>query len=319
MKILIASPIDPGAIEELREHHQVTCSFDASVDLLQELIVDREVLVFRSGVSITTGVMECAPGLQLLIRAGIGIDNLHVEYAQQRGLKLVRIPEPGAEAVAEMSFALMLALSRNLLEADQSMRQGRWAKYELTGHLLKRKTLGIVGVGNTGTSVGEAGVAWGMEVIGCVEHPSPARAAALREQGIRLTNFDEVISTADYVSIHVPLKESTRNLIDASALNSIKPGSFLINLGRGGVVDEGALYIALTEGSKLRGAALDVHQEEGEGKLSPLAGLPNVILTPHIGSMTVDTQREIGRRVVEIVDGFVLERPDLSQTQFRTA
>ena len=232
MKILIASPIDPAAIEELRQHHGVICAFDATEDLLQELIVDCTVLVFRSGVSITTGVMESAPALQLLVRAGIGIDNLHVEYAQQRGLTLVRIPEPGAEAVAEMSFALMLALSRNLLEADRSMRQGHWAKYELAGYLLKRKTLGIVGVGNTGTPVGEAAVAWGMEVIGCVERPSPARAAALEDRGIRLTDSDEVISTADYVSIHVPLKESTRNLIDAGVLDRMKPESFLINLGR---------------------------------------------------------------------------------------
>ena len=115
MKILIASPIDLGAIAELRERHQVTCAFDASEDLLQELISDCEALVFRSGVAITTAVMEAAPALHLLIRAGIGIDNLHVEYARQRGLRLLRIPEPGAEAVVEMSFALMLALSRNLL------------------------------------------------------------------------------------------------------------------------------------------------------------------------------------------------------------
>jgi phosphoglycerate dehydrogenase-like enzyme len=143
-----------------------------------------------------------------------------------------------------------------------------------------------------------------MHVLGCVEHPSPRVAAILRDKGILLTGFDEIISTADFVSLHVPLKESTRNLIDAGALARMKSGTYLINLARGGVVDEHALHQALVAG-RLRGAALDVHKEEGEGKISPLAGLPNVILTPHIGAGTVDSQREIGHRVVEILDAYI--------------
>jgi D-3-phosphoglycerate dehydrogenase len=167
--------------------------------------------------------------------------------------------------------------------------------------------LGIVGAGNIGSRVGQMGVAWDMEVIACVEYPSALRAAELAEKGIRLTSFDEVISAADFVSIHVPLKDSTRNLINADVLCRMKPGAFLINLARGGVVDEQALYKALTKGDRLRGAALDVHEQEGEGKISPLAGLPNVILTPHIGAMTVDSQREIGRRVIEAVNSFAAD------------
>jgi D-3-phosphoglycerate dehydrogenase len=305
VKILIASPIDPDAIGKLREQHHVVCAFDAAAEVLQTLIQDRELLIFRSGVDITAEVMECAPNLKWLIRAGCGLDNLDVAYVRRRGLELARIPGPGAQAVAEMSFTFMLALSRSLLDADRSMRQGRWAKYEFAGSLLTGKALGIVGVGNTGTRVAEVGVAWGMEVIGCVEHASPARAAKLGDKGIRLTGFDEVMSVADYVSVHVPLKDSTRNLINAGVLSRMKPGSFLINLGRGGVVDEQALYEALTKGGRLRGAALDVHEEEGEGKMSPLAGLSNVILTPHIGATVVGTQRQIGRRIIEMVDSFV--------------
>jgi phosphoglycerate dehydrogenase-like enzyme len=304
VKILVASPIDPDTIEKLREQHHVVCAFDATTHTLQTLIQDRDLLIFRSGVSITAEVMECAPNLRLLIRAGSGIDNLDVEYVRRRGLELVRLPGPSAQAVAEMSFAFMLALSRNLLEADRSMRQGRWAKYEFTGSLLAGKVLGIIGVGNTGTRVGEVGVAWGMEVIGCDEDTSPARTAKLGEKGIRLTDFDQVMSTADYVSVHVPLTDSTHNLINAGVLSRMKPGSFLISLGRGGVVEEQALHKALTEGSRLLGAALDVHEEEGEGKISSLAGLSNVILTPHIGAMVVDTQHQIGRRINEIVDSF---------------
>jgi phosphoglycerate dehydrogenase-like enzyme len=304
MRILIASPIEPGTISRLREQHDVVCAFDATTDVLQSLIQDRDFLIFRSGVSITAQVMECAPDLRLLIRAGSGLDNVDVEYVRRRGLELVRIPTPSAQAVAEMAFALMLAMSRRLFEADRSMREGRWAKYELYGSLLAGKVLGIVGAGNTGSRVGEVGATWGMEVLGCVEHPSPERGAALAARGIRLTDFDEVISTSDYVSVHVPVKESTQGMFDAGVLARMKPGSYLINLGRGGVIDEQALGEALTQGDTLGGAALDVHEVEVEGYLSPLAGLPNVILTPHIGATVLDTQREIGRRVREIVDQY---------------
>jgi D-3-phosphoglycerate dehydrogenase len=306
-KILIASVIDPDAIEALRKRHHVTYALNAREEVLQSLIKDREVLIFRSGVSITADVMVCAPDLRLLVRAGSGLDNLDVEYVRDRGLKLVRIPEPGARAVAELTFGLMLALARQVLIADRLLRQGRWAKHELSGHLLADKVLGIIGAGNIGSRVGQMGAAWDMDVIGCVEHPSPSVAARLREKGICLTDCQEVLATADFVSVHVPLKDSTRNLIGAEALSRMKPGAFLLNLARGGVVDEGALYQALREG-RLAGAALDVHVEEGEGRISPLARLPNVVLTPHIGATTIDSQREIGRRVVEIVDGFVMEQ-----------
>ena len=304
MRILIASPIDPGTIEELRLQHDVTCHYDAPTEVLQELIRDRDLLIFRSGVQITAEVMESGPELKYLVRAGSGLDNLDVEYVGRRGLELTRIPTPSAQAVAEMAFALMLALSRRLLEADRTMREGRWAKYELYGTLLSGKVLGIVGAGNTGSRVGEVGVMWGMEALGCVEHPSPERANALAGKGIRLTDFEEVVSTADYVSIHVPYKESTHYLFNADVFSRMKPGSFLINLGRGGVVDEGALYRALTEGETIRGAGLDVHEVEHEGERSPLAGLSSVILTPHIGATVVDTQREIGRRIYEIVETY---------------
>lgn len=304
MRILIASPIEPGTISQLREHHDVVCAFDATTDELQSAIQDRDLLVFRSGVSVTAEVMECAPDLRYLIRAGSGLDNVDVEYVRRRGLELVRIPTPSAQAVAEMSFAFMLAASRRLFEADRSMRESRWAKYELYGSLLSGKVLGIVGAGNTGSRVGEVGAMLGMEVLGCVEHPSPERVAALAEKGIRLAGFDEVISNSDYVSVHVPVKESTWHMFDAGVLARMKPGSFLINLGRGGVIDEEALAEALTRGDTLGGAALDVHEVEAEGHLSPLAALPNVILTPHIGATVVDTQREIGRRVREHVERY---------------
>lgn len=305
MKILIASPIDPNAILKLREKHNVIIYYDASEDELKTLIQDRELLIFRSGVSISAEVLANAPDLKLLIRAGSGLDNVDLNYVKQHDLDLVRIPSPSAQAVAEMAFTFMLALSRRLFEADLSMREGRWAKYELPGTLLAEKKLGIVGLGNTGSRVAEFGVAVGMEVIGCVENPSAERAAGFAKKGIRLTDLEEVVSTSDFVSVHVPLKDSTHHLIDASVIARMKPGAILINLGRGGVIDEYALHNALDGGGPLGGAALDVHEVEKEGNFSPLTDCPNVILTPHIGATVVDTQRQIGRRLLAVVNAYI--------------
>ena len=250
--------------------------------------------------------MEAAPNLRFLIRAGSGLDNLDVGYAKKRELQLQRIPEPGAKAVAELSFAFMLALSRNLLYADREWRKGHWVKSEVKGYLLRGKVLGILGAGNIGSLVGQMGSYWGMTVLGTVaeEEFTPELESDLTAKGIRLTTFEEVIKNADYFSIHVPLMDTTRNMIDKRVLQMMKPGSYLINLARGGVVNEKDLLEELTSGNRLRGAALDVHENEGEGKISPFANLPNVILTPHMGAQTIDSQNEIGERVLETVDLF---------------
>jgi D-3-phosphoglycerate dehydrogenase / 2-oxoglutarate reductase len=302
MNVLVMSPIDPDTLIRLSRKHHVIVAVDARPDRLERLARDREAFVFRSGVQVTADLMRRAPRLRLLVRAGSGLDNVDLEHVAMRGLELVRIPEPGARAVAELAFGLMLALARNIVLADGLWRRGRWVKHEFTGHTLQGKVLGIVGVGSIGRTVGKMGAAWGMEVVGCVGHPSVEVARRLASRGIWLSTFDRVVERADFLSIHLPLTASTRNLFDGSVLSRMKPGSFLINLSRGGVVDEEALRRELIAGGRLRGAALDVHAAEGEGQVSPLAGLHNVILTPHLGSTTVDTQREIGRRIESVLD-----------------
>jgi D-3-phosphoglycerate dehydrogenase / 2-oxoglutarate reductase len=303
VKILLASRIDPGAESRLRAAHDVTCAFGAPPEPLARAIADREVLVFRSGVQITAAVLESAPRLRLIVRAGSGMDNIDLAPVERRRIAFVRIPGPGAQAVAEMAFAMMLALARNLLRADRGMRQGRFAKTEMTGYLLQGKTLGVVGAGNIGSKVGQLGVAWGMRVLGCTENGGQKDVERLAALGIRRTTLDEVLRRSDFVSLHVPLQDSTRNLIDAGAFSRMKRGAFLVNLARGGVVDERALHHALATGH-LAGAGVDVHEREGDGLVSPLAGLENVLLTPHIGASTHDSQREIGERIVETIDSF---------------
>ena len=303
MNILVASSIHDGAIAHLRESHTVTCKFGAPEDELIPAIADAEVLIFRSGVQISRKVLEAASDLKLIVRAGSGMDNIDAAYAEQRGIPIVRIAEPGARAVAEMSFALMLAMSRDLFRADHSMRQGHWIKSAMSGHLLVNKTLGIIGAGNIGSLVGRLGAAWGMNIIGCTENGGPEIGAELAAIGITRTDLDTVLSESDYLSVHVPLQDSTRMMIGTDALTKIKRGAFLVNLARGGVVDELAVREALLDG-RLKGAAFDVHLNEGEGKLSPLADLDNVILTPHIGANAVDAQMEIGRIAIEAIESY---------------
>ena len=150
MKILIASKIDPDAIEKLKENHDVVCAFGANKETLKAAIQGCEVLIFRSGVDISGEVMASAPTLKMLIRGGSGTDNVDMEYVSRQGLRLVRVPGPGAKAVAELTFALMLALARRVVEADRLTKQGHWAKSEMTGYLLTGKTLGVLGAGNIG-------------------------------------------------------------------------------------------------------------------------------------------------------------------------
>ncbi len=303
MRILVASQIDADALEELRTRHDVVAAFGAPEEELLRLAVDREAIVFRSGVSISSEVLAAATGLRLLVRAGSGLDNLDLDQVRRRGIDLRRIPGPGAQAVAELTFGLMISLARGITLGDRLLRQGHWAKSELVGYNLTGKTLGIVGLGSIGSRVAALGSAWGMHPIGVVDRPSPERTAEFAARGIELTDLDGVLAVADFLTVHVPMGEATRGMIGAAELARIKPGAFLVNVARGGVVDEAALYAELQPGGRLRGAGLDVHVNEGEGKVSPLAGLPNVVLTPHIGAATVDAQREIGREVVAIVDG----------------
>lgn len=303
MIILVASRIDPAALARLAEKHRVVEAWDAEPERLRVLLRDSDVLIFRSGVSITADLMAEARNLALIIRAGSGIDNLDLDYVAEHEIELVRIPGPGARAVAEMTFALMLALARQIPRADRLWRRGKWAKHEIEGHLLAGKTLGVVGAGNIGSVVGELGAAWGMRVLGCVEDSCSERQMSLARQGIQLTPLSAVVAEADFLCIHLPLSDLTRGLIGAKQIRAMKPGAFLINLARGGIVDEDALRKALLDGH-LRGAALDVHAKEGEGMVSPLAELQNVILTPHIGATTIDTQRMIGERIVEAVETY---------------
>jgi phosphoglycerate dehydrogenase-like enzyme len=308
VKVFLASPIALGAITRLHADHNVVTGFDAP-DRWPELLEDVDVVVFRSGVTINADTMDLAPKLQLAIRAGSGFDNIDLDQCARRGIRVVRVPGPSAQAVAELTIGLILALSRRICEADANVRQGHWPKHRLGGRLVAGKSLGIVGAGRIGKRVGEVGALLGMRVAACVERPAVEPALVLAAKGIALTDFDTVVERSDILSVHAPLNDSTRSMIDASVISRMPRGAMLVNTARGGVVDERAVIDALRSGH-LGGAALDVHETEGEGTFSPLAEFRNVILTPHIGGMAVESQEIIGERAAQLLAAYERGRLD---------
>jgi D-3-phosphoglycerate dehydrogenase len=302
LKIVLFSRIDSTTIAKLERDHDLKCAFDLSAGVRETMLCDREVLVFRSGVKVSAELLRGAPDLRLIIRAGSGFDNIDVDAARRHGIRIVRIPGPSAQAVSEFAFALLFNVSRKVGLADRLIRAGHWPKPDLAGHLLTDKVLGVVGLGGIGSRVGTLGVALGMRVIGCVRHPEAYEEEALAAKGIELASFERVMTTADYVVVSTQLDESTHHLVDSDALSRMRPGGYLVNVARGGVVDEVALFDSLESDDGLAGAALDVHEEEGEGIVPRLAQLPNVVLTPHIAGSAIESQAEIGRRVLELLD-----------------
>jgi len=304
VKILLASPIDPDTVVVLEQRYDVRHAIKAEPSGLMDAISDREAVVVRSGVQLTADVMSASDDLRLVVRAGSGLDNIDLDFARSQGIRVVRIPGMSAPPVAEFTFALLLALARKVTVADRLLREGHWPKPQLGGTLLHGKTLGVIGAGNIGGLVGQMGAAWGMRVLGSVDAPNGSVTQNLLGRGIMLADNERVLTESDFVCLHVPLDATTRHLIGREELARMKPGSLLINMSRGGVVDEGALYEALTTDGNVVGAALDVHETEGEGTISPFAELDNVVLTPHIGAMAQDSQRLIGDRVVEVLDAY---------------
>ena len=301
LRILVATAVDPEALEIMRARHDVIQAVDADDADLRRLITDRHVVIFRSGIQMSADVMKAAPDLELLIRAGSGTDNIDLDHVAGSDIVLHRIPGPGARSVAELALAHMLTVARRIPLGDRLLRQGVWAKHRIRGDLLRGKTLGVYGTGNIGGAVAEIGVAVGMEVLGVVEHPTPQRRQELAEAGVELVEPADLLRRSDFVVLTTPLTPETYHLVGADEIVMMKPGSYLVNVARGGVLDEQAAVDALESGH-LAGVALDVHEKEGDGMTSPLAEHPNVVLTPHIGAGTVDAQLLIGQRILELLD-----------------
>lgn len=305
MKVLVLSPIADSALQRLRELYSVRAVFLESSDLRGDSVwheSEAEVVILRSGVELNHERLARMPHLRAVIRAGSGTDNIDVTSLALRGIPLITVTGMNIEAVAELTFGLFLTLARRIVLADRLLREGRWDKYKLMGVELRGKTLGVLGLGRTGTRVAELGLAWGMKAIGTVQRFSKHRAKEFTRKGIELMEEPlAVANESDFISINVPLTADTDGFVGANFIERMKPTAYLVNIARGRVVDSGVLKDALESG-RIAGAGLDVHLQESG--MSPFCTLPNVVLTPHIGSCTAETQEAIGNEILASVARF---------------
>ncbi len=297
-RVLIVDPIDRDAIDELAGSFDVEVRLQPPQDELRELIRDADVLILRSGVTLSADVIEAANRLRIVARAGMGVDNIDLEAARRAGVVVFNVPAESAHAVAEFTIGLVLSVARKIALADAQVRTNEWSKAALMGVELNRQTIGVVGYGSVGAKVAELALAIGMHVLTCVANPSGPRRAELAAQRVELVDLDELIERSDVVCLAVPLSELTRDLISYEQLQRMKPTAYLVNICRAPVVKEDALVEAL-ERERIAGAALDVFGEERWPKR--LAEFRNVVLTPHIAAMTSTSQRRIGRIVVDSI------------------
>jgi len=297
-RVLVSDPIHPDGVALLQAQPDVEVEVRTGLkeEDLVRLIPSFHALIVRSETKVTARVLEAGSALQVVGRAGVGVDNIDLETATRRGVAVVNAPTGNILAVAEHTLALLLALARHIPQADASLKRGEWRRRDFMGVQVRGKTLGIVGLGRVGTEVARRAQALGMRVLAYDPFVSPERAGRL---GVELAPLERVLAEADFLTVHTPLTEGTRNLIGRKELARMKRGAYLINTARGGVVDEQALLQALEEGH-LAGAGLDVFAQEPPGA-TPLVTHPRVVATPHLGASTVEAQAEVAREVVEQV------------------
>ncbi len=295
-KILVADPLAEDGLERLRRAGDVTVVSKLGEAELIRRIGEFDALVVRSETRVTEPVLEAGRNLRVVGRAGVGVDNIDVPAATRKGIVVVNAPRGNIVAAAEHTIALLFALARWLPQADASVKRGEWTRAKFVGTEVRGKTLGVVGLGNVGSEVAKRGHGLEMEVIAYDPVVSVERAELFN---VELVTLDELLRRADFVTIHVPLVEANRNLIGARELALMKPAARLINAARGGIVDEAALYEALSTG-RLAAAAADVFEREPPGEL-PLLTLPNFVATPHIGASTKEAQVSVAFDVAEEV------------------
>ena len=297
MKIVLAEKVSPATLAVFAaEPGWEVLTHDKLPDGLPAALADADALVVRSAVQVDDALMETAPKLRVIGRAGVGVDNIDADAATRRGIVVMNTPGANAVAVAELTIGLMLALARKLPSANTSMHAGKWEKKSLQGAELKGKTLGILGLGRIGLEVARRARGFGLEIIGSDPFVS---AAVARENGILLVSVEDLLARADYLTLHVGLTPQTTGIINAKTLAAMKKGVRIINCARGELVEDAALVEALKSG-QVAGAALDVFAEEPP-KNSPYAGLDNVILTPHIAGSTGEAQEAVGIQIARQV------------------
>ncbi len=302
--VLICDQVNPVLNEILEKNGlQITYEPEITPEQILEKIENFEVVIVRSRTKITKDMIEKATKCQIIARVGVGLDNIDQTAAKEKNIRVINAVEGAMNAVAELVIGLMLSLAREIPRADREVRNGNWIKKELMGSELRGKYLGIVGLGNIGKRLGRLARALNMNIIGYDVVPIDEEFSS--EVGLMKADLGTLLASSDYVSLHVPLLDSTKHLINAEKMSTMKNTSRIINTSRGGVIDEDALYEFLKDG-KLGGAALDVFEVE-PATSNNLATLPNFISTPHMGAQTKEAQslaaNVIAEKIIQILRG----------------
>ncbi len=299
MRLLVCDPTAPSAIAAMREAGiEVDVRDDISPEELEAVIADYDAIVVRSRTKVRQPLIDKAVNLKLIIRGGVGLDNIDVEYARSKGIAVRNTPTASSNSVAELTVGYLLALARQLPQVTASMKAGKWEKKAFSkGSEIAGKTLGLIGYGRIGRLVARKATALGMRVLAYDPYVTEA------EEGVTLLPLDELLPQADYISLHVPHTPETHYIVNADSFSRMKDGVRIINCGRGGTLDEAALYENIV-GGKVAGAALDVFEDEKEDRGQRLLSLPQVIGSPHIGAGTVEAKARVGEEVARIAIEF---------------
>lgn len=324
MKVLVADKIAPKGVEYLRQQPGLTVveAYGSSPEKILALVGEVQAIVVRSETKITAEVFAAAPHLKVVGRAGVGVDNVDVEAATERGVIVMNTPSGNTIATAELTFTHILCGARPVPQAAGSMRAGKWDRKSYTGIELFRKTLGVVGLGRIGGEVAKRAQAFGMRVVAYDPFLAPSRAKAMQVEAMTL---DELLAASDYITVHMPLTDSTRHMIDEAALAKCRPGVRIFNCARGGIIKESALIEAVKSGH-VAAAGLDVYEDEPLPADSELRQLDAVTLTPHLGASTAEAQESVGieiaEQVADVLKGGVIRNavnmPSLDAATLRT-
>ncbi len=295
MKVLICDKISKDAIEKMREKGaQVDDKSGISYEELLSIIEDYDAIVVRSATKVKREVIEKGKNLKLIVRGGVGVDNIDIEAAVEKGIEVLNTPKASTDSVAELTIGFLFALARKIPQANISMKEGKWEKKIFEGNEISGKTIGIIGIGRIGQAVAKRAYSLGMNVL--------AYDLYIKEPPfdfVKMVSREELLKNSDYVSLHIPYDKKSGPTIGEKEFEIIKEGAGIINVARGGTVDEKALLSALNSG-KISGAAVDVFEKEPTDNWE-LVKHPNVICTPHIGASTKEGQGRVGNEVAEII------------------
>ena len=305
-KVLVADSISPRGVDELSRDGMLEVSRQTklSPEKLMEIIPDFTGLIVRSETKVTGEVLNAGKRLRVVGRAGVGVDNVDVETATRRGIVVLNAPGGNTVSTAEHAFSLLLCVARKIPQADASLRSKKWSRKDFEGVELYNKTLAIIGMGRIGSELSRRAIAFGMRVMAYDPYLAAARARSLQVELVE--ELDDLLTNADFISLHTPLTNETRHVLDATRIAKTKRGVRIINCARGGLIDEAALTTTLEDGH-VAAAALDVFEIEPLPEDSPLRAAPNLVLTPHLGASTAEAQESVGIEIAQSIRAALLE------------